>query len=91
MSASELPGDLIAPKVLARILGVHLSSVHRWIHEGKLRAWRRAGQRYLISEAEGRALVVPVEVRSGEHARTRGEEELAASQAAQRLRAKGYK
>jgi excisionase family DNA binding protein len=86
--ADKLPDDLIAPKVLARILRVHVSTVHRWIKKAKLRAWRRGGQRYLISEAEGRALIAPVTVTPSEAPRSRAEEELAAEQATARLKAK---
>lgn len=57
---ATLPPDLVEPKVLARRLGVHLSTVHRWIHKGRLRAWHMAGSRYKVSLAEGLAMVVEV-------------------------------
>lgn len=91
MAAEELPSDLVEPKVLARRLSVHLSTIHRWIRAGKLRAWRRAGERYLVSLAEGLALVAPVTVVQSDAPRSKAQEELAASQATARLRAKGYR
>lgn len=56
---SELPADLRTPKCVARLLGVSVSTVRRWLREGRLRGYRIGG-RCRISEAVARALVVPV-------------------------------
>src|SRR5262249_31092629 len=58
-SQNDVPADLIYANDAARIAKVHLNSLDRWIMRGHLRAWKRVG-RYLVSEAELRALTVPV-------------------------------
>lgn len=57
----DAPDDLLTPKQARRIASVCLKSVYRWIRRGLLPAYRRAGTRYLVSEADVRALLRPVE------------------------------
>ena len=52
-----LPADLTTPKAAARLIGHHVSLIYRCIADGRLRAWRVAGSRYAVSEAEVRGLV----------------------------------
>lgn len=47
-----IPNDLVDTRTAARIAGVHVSSVYRWVLSGRLRGWKRAGARYLISRAD---------------------------------------
>lgn len=41
----DLPADLIRCTHAARLLGVSVSTVHRWIDSGRLRGWRVGGTR----------------------------------------------
>lgn len=91
MSALSTPADLITPRRAARIVGVHISAIYRYVLKGKLRGWRRAGSRYLVSEAEVRALIQPVVVEVEEEIRTRAEEKDAAQASLERLRRAGYR
>ncbi len=54
------PDDLVTIPEAAGRLRVDPSTVHRWIGRGKLRAWRRAGTRRLISMADVLALIQPI-------------------------------
>lgn len=56
----SIPTDLLTPREAARLVKAHLSTVHRWIHTGKLRAYRRGPHRYLVSQADLEALLRPV-------------------------------
>jgi len=58
-ASSEIPGDLITPNRAARIVKVHISTIHRWIQTSKVCAWRRGLERYLVSEADVRKMVAP--------------------------------
>lgn len=58
----DLPSDLRTPKQLARVLGVHVTTVRRWIREGRLPGFRIGG-RARASEAAARALITPIEPR----------------------------
>lgn len=62
MTPADLPDDLITPRQAARLLRCHIATLHRWIQTGKLPAWRRGGERYLVSESAVLALVEPVAV-----------------------------
>ena len=55
-----LPADLTTPKMAARLIGAHVSLIYRAIQDGRLRAYRRAGSRYLVSRADVVGLVVEV-------------------------------
>lgn len=77
------PTDLIPAARAARILGCHLATVHRWVLSGRLPGWRRLG-RWLVSEADARALLVPVDAEAPPRPRTaavgrRGYEEAVAA------------
>lgn len=87
----SLPGDLITPKAAARLLKVHVSSVYRWILAGKVRAFRRAGARYWISEAEVRAAWAEVEPTQPTVIRTPAQDAAAARQAIAQMRADGHR
>lgn len=62
------PDDLITPGRAARILRLNVKTVYRWIvgdrkadppTPPKIRSWKRAGTRYMVSEADVRALLEP--------------------------------
>ncbi len=56
---------LTTPKALARRMGLHPSTVYRWIQTGRLPALRRAGGtgRLLIRESDAAALLQPADAR----------------------------
>jgi transposase-like protein len=85
-----LPDDAIPAARAARLIGIHPTSMGRWVRQGRLRAWKR-GSRCFVSEAEARAQVRPVEVSEGEvRLRTPQEDEAAAKAAVARIRVKGW-
>ncbi len=51
------PADLITPRQAARILRRHVSTIFRWIHTSRIRAWKVGTERFSVSEAEVRAQV----------------------------------
>lgn len=61
-SPPVLPADLITLKTAAKILNVHRGTVYRWVLEGRLRAYRIAGCRYMVSRPDLEAAVRPVGV-----------------------------
>ena len=87
----SVPADLITPKEAAHLAGVHTTTLLAWVRAGKLRGYRRAGSRYLVSRADVLALITPVEVVPEVRGRTAAEQELAAAMAAERLRRRGYR
>lgn len=56
------PDDLISTTEAARLAGVHISSLWRWVMRGHLPAWRRVG-RTLVSRQAVLDLLQPVESR----------------------------
>ena len=54
----SLPTDLISPKQAARVLRAHVASVYRWIATGRLRSFKRAGTRHLVSRGDVESLLV---------------------------------
>ena len=92
---SNIPSDAVTPTQAAKELDASVSSIYRVLHAGKIRSWRKAGFRYLISLGEVKAYFSPVRVEISKEItdkpRTRGEE-LAVSEAAkQQLREQGWK
>jgi excisionase family DNA binding protein len=61
--SADLPTDLVPLGRAATQLHVNRSTVYRWVLGGKLRSWRRAGTRYLVSLADVRELLQPVQCR----------------------------
>lgn len=57
-----LPEDRIDARAAGRLLGLHVSTVLRWLLEGKLRGYR-VGGRYWLSRAD---VLAKVEVVGGE-------------------------
>lgn len=57
-----LPEDTITAKVAARLVGVHVSAVYRWVMSGRLRAWR-VGGRLRLSRADVLAVIQAVQAR----------------------------
>lgn len=53
---SPLPIDPISISAAASLLRVHTSAVHRWVHAGRVGAWK-VGGRWVLSRAE--ILAVP--------------------------------
>jgi excisionase family DNA binding protein len=49
--------DLLTVPEVAKILHVHVRTVHRWIEEGKLKAVRMPSGRYRIRAADADALL----------------------------------
>lgn len=86
-----VPDDLITPKAAAKLVNVHISSVYRWVLSGKLKGYRRAGSRYLVSRADVLGMIQPVEVEAPDRPRTRREEEEAARRAVEELRRQGIR
>jgi len=65
-AASSYPEDLLPAREAVRLLpgarrgkAVHIATLYRLVHSGRLRAWR-VGGRLHVSAAEVRALVEPV-------------------------------
>ena len=57
-----LPEDTITAKAGARLVGVHVSAVYRWVMCGRLRAWR-VGGRLRLSRADVLAVIQAVQAR----------------------------
>lgn len=55
------PHELITPKQAAAILKCDDKTIYNWIHTGRLKAWRRGINRYLIRRVDVEAMMVPVE------------------------------
>lgn len=87
----ELPDDAIDAVRAAQLLQGSRSLVYRMIEDGRLRAWKIAGTRMRVSEAEVKALIAPVEPRHVEGPRTAAQAESAGRSALARLRARGYR
>ncbi len=56
---TELPQDLRTPKQLAKLLGVHVTTIRRWMREGRLKGYR-IGERSRASQAAALALYVEI-------------------------------
>jgi excisionase family DNA binding protein len=61
---AQLPADLVPLGKAATELHCNRATVYRWCLGGKLRSWRRAGTRYLVSLADVRQLLQPVRQRT---------------------------
>lgn len=66
----QLPTDLLHTTAAARLIPgahpgktIHVGTLFRWIHEGRLRAWKVCG-RVHVSRGELLALVKPVKARA---------------------------
>lgn len=61
MNIDELiPSDLITIKQAARLVNnTHRCTIRRWILKGKLKAYKLAGSRYLVSRADVMNLIQP--------------------------------
>lgn len=60
MNTDEIPCDLITIKKAARLIGnAHSATIRRWIFSGKLKAYRLAGCRFLVSQADVLNLIQP--------------------------------
>jgi excisionase family DNA binding protein len=55
---AEIPTDLISPREAAKLLRTGVSTVYRFIQDRRLRSWKRAHTRYLVSRREVLALFV---------------------------------
>lgn len=53
--------EMLSAKQVARMHGVHVTTVTRWILSGKLPAKRRAGRQYVIERRDAEAILQPVE------------------------------
>lgn len=55
-----IPSDLISVRQAAKLVNnTHRGTVRRWILRGKLKAYRLAGSRYLVSRADVLNLIQP--------------------------------
>ena len=83
------PNDLITTTAACHLLGgIHLRSLYRWIHHGRLRSWKVVG-RVRVSRAEVLALA---ELRPAGSPRARREDRRRRSEEAMELlRKRGYK
>lgn len=52
----------MSPKEVARMLGLHVGTVYRWISEGRLKA-RRLSRYYVVWEEDARAMLTPATAR----------------------------
>lgn len=80
-----LPTDLIEVNAAARLLGCHVSAVYRYIHSGKLPAWRIGGKLRL-----SRVDVVAFPERTVKVEVVKEIRPLTQAETMQRLRAAGY-
>jgi excisionase family DNA binding protein len=55
-----VPERLFTPSQVGRLLGVHKSTVRRWVRSGEVTAIRLPGGAYRIREAEIKRLSKPV-------------------------------
>jgi excisionase family DNA binding protein len=60
-SATSLPDDWLTPRQAAQLLGVHPATVYRFLREGRLPYWLRAGTRKLVRRHDVLSLLVRVE------------------------------
>jgi excisionase family DNA binding protein len=58
-----LPGDLISAKSAAHLIAVHISTIYRYIHTGRLRSYWIAGTRHRVRRADVEGLLVLVNPR----------------------------
>jgi excisionase family DNA binding protein len=55
-----IPSDLISIKEAARLVkNTHVNTIRRWIHKGKLQAYKLTGERFLVSRADVLNLIRP--------------------------------
>lgn len=52
-----LPSDLIEPKEAAKLIRRHISCIYRLIARGRLKAYKIAGARYVLSKADVAKLI----------------------------------
>lgn len=79
------PEDLIGVQAAARLLLVSTSTIYRWRDTGELPAYR-VGGRFRFSRRDVLAMIEPVE--AAEAVRTTSEDERAAAEAVERMRAR---
>lgn len=70
--SNQPPPDLISPRAAAMLMKVHIATMFRWILKGKLRSWRRAGTRYMVSQADVMDLFEPVAATQANEPERRG-------------------
>jgi excisionase family DNA binding protein len=58
-SPHEVPCDLITPKEAAKLVKVHLATLYRFLADGRLPCWTRAGTRKFVSRAAVLGLFAP--------------------------------
>jgi excisionase family DNA binding protein len=58
--SSDIPERLITPSQAAKLLGVHISTVRRWITQGKLPAYRVGGRGIRIRSSDVEELITPL-------------------------------
>ena len=57
------PNDPISPREAAKLLGVHISAVYRWLDHGRLLFWELPSGHRRVSRAEVLALPKPGKAR----------------------------
>jgi predicted site-specific integrase-resolvase len=57
----QIPDDLVPVKVGKRLLRCSASTLYRLVKSGRLKGWRRAASRILVSKRECEALLVLIE------------------------------
>ena len=57
MSETELPNDLMRPREAAKLLGVHLATLYRWMDVGKLPFFRLGGYQRRVSRRDAAAMI----------------------------------
>jgi excisionase family DNA binding protein len=61
---AQIPTDLVPLGRAATTLHCNRATVYRWVLAGKIRSWRQAGNRFMVSLADVRELMQPVRQRS---------------------------
>jgi excisionase family DNA binding protein len=82
-----MPNDLITPTQAAKLVKTHVSTIFRWIHRGRLPAFRRAGSRFLIRLSDLRGVLEPTRPSPTQPT----ENVLSGEACKQFLRSRGYK
>jgi excisionase family DNA binding protein len=79
----------LTPKHCARRLRTHVSTIHRWIRTGRLKALKTPGGRYLVAPADFEAALVPAAPAQPWHAQASRTQGAAHAAALEQLRRAG--
>ena len=57
--STEIPPDLIRPGAAAKLLGIHLATLYRWMEDGDLPFYRLGPKQRRVSRRDVEAMVRP--------------------------------